>query len=114
MQILLDESLPVRLANAVPAHGTTTVRRMGWSGIRNGELLRRAAAEGFEVFLMADRNLRYQHNVSQLGVAVVVLLAPTNSLKDLLPLIPSVLDALPTLKPEQVVEIGAKPRTGPT
>ena len=108
MQIVLDESLPVRLASAISGHRVTTVRRLGWLGVRNGELLRRAAREGFDVLMTVDRSLRYQQDVAQSGLAVVVLRAPTNRLEDLLPLMPAVLRALPTLKAGQLIEIGAE------
>jgi hypothetical protein len=38
------------------------VQQMGWAGVKNGELLRRAEGE-FDLFLTADKNLRYQQNL---------------------------------------------------
>ncbi len=43
MRILLDESLPIELRDELPRHCVRSVREMGWSALRNGELLRRAA-----------------------------------------------------------------------
>ena len=44
MKVLLDESVPRRLASAFPeSFGTRTVQQMGWAGCSNGELLRLAA-----------------------------------------------------------------------
>ena len=62
---------------------------MGWAGKQNGELLRLLTAEHFAVFLTTDQNLRYQQNFRGLQVAVVVLIAPTNRLDDLIPLVPN-------------------------
>lgn len=44
--------------------------------------------EGFTILLTTDQNLRYQQNLQQAGVAVLVLIALSNKLADLLPLIP--------------------------
>ncbi len=62
-----------------------TVVEMGWSGKKNGELLQLMAEEGFTILLTTDQNLRYQQNLQQAGVSVIVLIAPSNRLPDLLP-----------------------------
>jgi hypothetical protein len=49
VRILLDECLPARPALELTGHQATTVRRSGWTGLKNEELLRRASQE-FEVF----------------------------------------------------------------
>jgi hypothetical protein len=41
--------------------------------LENGELLARAEAAGFEVFLTADKDLSYQQNLKGRKIAVVVL-----------------------------------------
>jgi hypothetical protein len=66
---------------------------MGWSGVKNGRLLRLAESQ-FDVFLTVDRNLPYQQNLSTYQISVVVLVTPSNRLKSLLPLVPAILDAL--------------------
>jgi hypothetical protein len=43
MRILLDESLPVELADELHGHDVVSVQILGWAGIKNGELLTRAA-----------------------------------------------------------------------
>ncbi|WP_298914623.1 hypothetical protein [uncultured Nostoc sp.] len=82
-----------------------TVVEMGWSGKKNGELLQLMVQESFTVLLTTDQNLRYQQNLQQAGVAVVVLVAFSNRLLDLLPLIPSVCSVLEKIAPGVVVEI---------
>ena len=99
MRILLDEQLPRQLARHIHGHEVRTVQQQGWSGTKNGELLRRAAAAGFQVFVTADRNLRFQQNLSNTAVGFVVLLALTNTLEDLLPLVPALLDAITAIQP---------------
>jgi hypothetical protein len=66
---------------------------MGWASRSNGELLALAAGE-FDAFLTVDRNLSYQQDISAVDVAVLVLVARSNALDVLRPLVPLVLDAL--------------------
>jgi hypothetical protein len=48
---------------------------MGWSGVKNGELLKLAEADGFNVLLTADRNMAYQQNLKDRFIALVCLTA---------------------------------------
>jgi hypothetical protein len=105
MRILLDECVPRPLRRELPGHEVRTVVEMGWAGKGNGELLRLLTTEHFAVFLTTDQNLRYQQNVRGLQVAVVVLVAPTNRLDDLVPLMPMVRTVLETIQPGVVVEV---------
>ena len=59
---------------------------------------------GFAILLTTDQNLRYQQNLQQAG-AVVVLVALSNRLPDLLPLIPDACNVLRTISAGEVVEI---------
>ena len=102
MRILLDESLPRPLARLLPEHEVRTVAAMGWTGIRNSALLQLAAGE-FDAFLTADQNLGHQQNLSALPIAIVVLVAPTNRIEYLRPLIPALLRTLQTLAPRQLI-----------
>ena len=99
--------MPRPLQRQLPGHDVRTVPEMGWSGKKNGELLQLMLPDHFELFLTVDQNLRYQQNLRAAKIAVVVLVAPSNRLADLLPLVPSVLTALGTIQPGDLVEIGA-------
>lgn len=77
---------------------------MGWAGKRNGELLALAAAD-FDVFITVDRSLPKQHNRANYNLAVVVLVAKSNRLIDLKPLIPNLLTILSGLQPGQTAEV---------
>jgi hypothetical protein len=50
-------------------------------GITNGELLALAEAAGFELFVTADQNIRYQQNLS--GRAIRILELSSNKLRDI-------------------------------
>jgi predicted nuclease of predicted toxin-antitoxin system len=106
MRILLDESLPRKLRLELPGHDAQTVQKRGWSGLKNGALLREASQE-FQVLLTGDRNLEFQQNLATLSIAVVVMVAVNNRIETLRPLIPDVLEALRTIQPGQFVRIGA-------
>ena len=91
----------------LPGHDVRTVPEMGWSGTKNGELLALMTTQGFEVLLTVDQGLRYQQNLQAAGVALIVLVAASNRLADLAPLMPSVQAALGSISPGDVVEITA-------
>src|SRR5437868_7046607 len=74
MKILLDENLDHRLKIQIP--NSFTVFEMGWSSLKNGELLKQLAAEKFSCFVTADLNLPYQQNEKKIiaaGLTIIVL-----------------------------------------
>ena len=105
MRVLLDECLPRRLKGELVGHDTRTAPEVGWASKKNGELLALAAVD-FDIFLTTDRNLLYQQNLSGFDIAVVVLVAPSNRIDDLRPLVPRVLEVLPTAKRGAVTIVG--------
>jgi len=107
MRLLLDECVPRPLKRDLAGHEVAHVRDLGWSGKRNGEILRLMVGAGFDTFLTVDQKLPFQQNVSAQGIAVVVLAAKTNRRKELLPLVPAVLVALQTLQRGQLIRVGA-------
>jgi hypothetical protein len=107
MRILLDECVPRPLKREFADYQICTVVEMGWAGQKNGELLCLMSQEGFTILPTTDQNLRYQQNLQQAGVAVVVLVAPSNKLSDLLPLIPDARNVLNAIVPGEVIEVGS-------
>jgi hypothetical protein len=93
MKVLLDECVDWRLSRDIVGHEVSTARQMGWSSIKNGELLA-LAAQSFDVFVTVDRNLSFQQNLVTVNIAVIVLRAHTNRLADLKPLVPQLLAAI--------------------
>lgn len=100
-RILLDECIDRRVRNGLRGFRVKTVPEMGWAGLKNGKLLARAASQ-FDVFVTVDRNISFQLDVMKFEIAVAVLQAKTNRLDDLLPVIPYLTRALPTLLPGKV------------
>jgi predicted nuclease of predicted toxin-antitoxin system len=102
VRLLLDEQLPRRLGLQLAGHEVRSVRQQGWAGIKNGELLRRAVAEGFEVFVTADASLEFQQPLSQFPIRFIVVRAVSHDIDDLLPLVPTILAAIERSTPGNV------------
>ncbi len=106
MKIFLDECVDWRLSRDLVGHEVKTARQMGWTAIKNGELLT-LASQQFDVFVTVDRNLSFQQSLTNVEIAVVVLEARTNRLADLRTLVPKLLFSLQTARPGTVDRISA-------
>lgn len=106
MRILLDENFPADFSKLLVGHEVFTVHNLGWSGVKNGELLRRAHSV-CEVFVTLDRNLEFQQNLKILPFGVVVVRSVSNRMADLTPHITSILAAASRVTPGQVERAGA-------
>jgi hypothetical protein len=74
MKILLDESVPQKLRLLIEgSHTVITAWFQGWSGLKNGSLLDAAEEAGFDLFITADQELRYQQNLTGRKLAILVL-----------------------------------------
>lgn len=104
MRILIDECLDWRLCRSLGGHHCASVQKMGWGGLANGALMRKAEQE-FDVFITGDRNLSFQQTSTNFKIAVIVLHAESIQLHHTQPLMPGVLGMLPTLQPGQVVGV---------
>lgn len=105
MRVLLDECVPRKLRRELPDHDVRTVVEMGWSGTKNGALLQRAAGD-FDVLLTVDSNLEYQQDTATLAIPVVVLVAFSNDINYLRPLMPRVREVLSALEPGRLYPVG--------
>jgi hypothetical protein len=108
MKLLLDENLPHQIRRELPGHEVITVAYMKWGGIDNGALLKLAADAGFDAVITNDRGLEYEQNVGSLPLAVVVLLAKSNTIEAARELYPELLAALSQLQPCTLVKVARK------
>jgi predicted nuclease of predicted toxin-antitoxin system len=88
LRVLIDESLPVELAEELADFDVATVHGQGWLRLRNGVLLRAAVSAGFSVILTADTDLRVR-----------------NRIEDLRPLVPKIIAALAVVQPGEAIEV---------
>jgi hypothetical protein len=73
MRVLFDNGTPRGVATALSDHIVEEARSRGWDALANGALLDAAEAAGFDVFVTTDRNIRYQQNLINRQIAVVIL-----------------------------------------
>jgi hypothetical protein len=104
MRVVFDICVPRPLRNHLPSHEIRTAQELGWDTLQNGDLIR-AAEPLFDVLVTSDQNLKYQQNLSERKLAIVVL--PTNYLPDVLRLAPKVTKALAEIRAGDFIEIEA-------
>jgi hypothetical protein len=74
LRILFDKNVPVGVRRFLLKHEVHTVVDLKWHPqLENGELLNAAVAAGFDVFVTADQNIRYQPNLAGRKLSLVVL-----------------------------------------
>ena len=104
MRVLLDECVPRKLRTELPGHDVKTVAEVKWAGTKNGALLQQAAAK-FDVLVTVDQGIPYQQNLTGVTLALVIIMAPSNDIQDLRPMMSDVLRVLATIQPGQVVVV---------
>ena len=105
VRVLLDECVPKRLRAELSQHAVKTVTESGWAGVKNGDLLKLAAAD-FDCFVTVDRNLQFQQSTSALPISVIAIRAPSNSIEALRPLMSEVRAALEVIKRGEFIVVG--------
>jgi hypothetical protein len=104
MRVLLDESVPRQLAAHLPGHEVQTVQRQGWSGLKNGQLLRQASSS-FDVFITGDQGIEHQQNLSELSIRLVVVAGKNNRVETFVALAPRIAEAIDAATPGRVVHV---------
>ena len=102
MRILIDECVPSIVKKRLPERELETVQAMGWAGIKNGELIGLADSE-FDVFITSDKNLRYQQNLTQRNIAIILL--PSNQVPIVEKLLHRIDEILETIQQKDFVEV---------
>lgn len=109
MRVLLDENIPHDLIPELTGHDVLTVQGLGWAGAKNGDLLARARGQ-IDAFITMDRRLERQHDLSVLPFGVIVVLARSNRVPDLLPLVAEMREVLTRIGAGRVEYVGAAAR----
>ena len=108
MRLLLDECIDEGLRHHFTGHECQTCRYAGLTGLANGALLAAADQAGFDVLITVDQNMPSQQSLRGRAISLLVVRARTTNLDDLLLLMPDVLSALETLRPDEAVRIGVR------
>ena len=109
MKVLFDKGVPVRLRRALGELAITTVQELGWDELANRELLTMAQAE-YDVLISTDSNIKYQQNLPDYNLALIVLRAFNTKMDSYLPLVPEIKIALQAISPGDVVYLYADPK----
>lgn len=81
MKILLDECVTKNLIPFLKGHEVSTVSRMKWNGLKNGDLIEKVEKEGFEMLLTIDKKIKYQQNISKYNIIIVIINTPSSSIE---------------------------------
>jgi hypothetical protein len=104
--VILDENIPRKLGTRLSGHRVTTVPEQGWGGVKNGRLM--TLIDGrYDVFVTADKNLRYQQNLDDRQISIIEV--PFNDSAKLLPLAPGIIRAIEQSLPGSYIEIAPPP-----
>ena len=104
MKILLDENIDIRFRKSFPGnYEVYTVKDMGWNGIKNGELIQLLAENNFDFWIVADKNIPFQQNITNIPFTIIVLDVFRNTLKQIEILLPKILDTINKSFSEKVI-----------
>ena len=81
---------------------------MGWSGLRNGELLALAELQ-FDVFVTGDKRIQHQQNLAGKRLALIVL--PTNRVPIVSAMLPLIKVTIEQIQPGAYVELSVPATT---
>lgn len=102
MNIIIDECVPHIVKKRLTQRQIKTVQEMGWAGVKNGELLKLIEA-GFDIFITSDKNLRYQQNLRNRKLAILLL--PSNQIPIIENLLPQIDESIETIQSGEFIEI---------
>ncbi|MEQ1606728.1 MAG: DUF5615 family PIN-like protein [Pyrinomonadaceae bacterium] len=105
MKILLDHNLDRRLKRYFQDHEVLTTQENGWADVLNGELLRLAESNGFEIMITADSNIKAQQNMNGRSISIIVLRAGNNRLTTHSTMIASVDAAIASIQKGEITEV---------
>jgi predicted nuclease of predicted toxin-antitoxin system len=105
LKILLDHNLDRRLKNHLAEYETATTQEKGWADVLNGELLKLAEENCFDVMLTADSNIQAQQNMEHRTISILVIRAFNNRLKTHIEMIDDIKSALSKIENGKILEV---------
>lgn len=73
LRVLFDKNVPYPLRQHLLDWQVKTAEEEGWNQISNGELITYAEEAGYHILLTCDQNLRYQQEITNRRISIVVL-----------------------------------------
>ena len=93
MKILLDHNAPQGLRQLLEDHDIQTAEYLGWETLRNGDLIRSAILDGYEIIITCDQSIRFQQNLTGQDIAVLTITTNDwNTIRSNISLIRSAID----------------------
>ncbi len=107
MKVLLDECVPRGFKSYLSSEDwhIATVPEAGLAGKKNGELLDQAELS-FDILITLDQGFAHQQNLMGRDIAIILISASSNRLKDLLPHAQGCRDAIAKIKRGQILRVG--------
>lgn len=102
MKILFDHCVDRRLRKHFAPHEVRTAKEERLAHLSNGALLQ-AAQQEFNVLVTTDKSIKYQQNLPDYDIALIVLRGVSNKSQELAELMPAVIRTLDTIQPGEVV-----------
>ena len=103
MKIVFDQGVPVPLRSRLVGYEIATAYELGWSALKNGELIAAAEKAGYALLLTTDQNLKYQQNLAKRLISIVVL--QSTSWPRIQKHVDAISDALARAKPGSYEEV---------
>ena len=94
--------MPVPLRRYLGSHVIDTTYERGWSTWANGSLMDAAAADGYDVLVTTDQNIKHQQDLSRRRFAVIILLS--TAWPRIRQKVPEIVAAVSDAKPGTVTE----------
>ena len=103
MLILLDHGTPRPLRAYLPGHTIHAAAQMGWHLLPDGTVLTMAEEAGYDLLITPDQRIRYQQNLANRKIAILVLMKNDWSL--IRPHVDDINAAIDRIQPGDCVEI---------
>lgn len=107
MKIILDENIPHAFRSLLVGLEVFTVQWLGWGGIRNGELLKKADGS-YDLLITVDQGIRYQNHFTDKSIRPLTILSKSNRIEDLRKFVPEILRHIDSMKPGSVMNLSVQ------
>jgi hypothetical protein len=101
--------MPFLLSRDLLGHESASVHDLGWAGTKNGALLTRAEANGFDVLVTLDDDIEGEQNMRDRRIAILVIKPRKQGKQAVREMAALALDALTNLRPGEIRVVRPNP-----